>query len=337
MLRKGIPCAFLVALLALPGGALARRLPLLPLGRGQLTVLLGQTAQWQPEAGAAQTLTLIGGAPRSRHAGGLNAYVALQSASRACAGSARADHARLLTIGGFYRSGNLVRRGSALAPDGGAGRGAHAASADAGVLHERGSVRACVWLARQPGARARPTSQLIPLLNGLFAAAVWPTPAPARGYSLDAGAVGTGFSYSVSSVVCGSPHSGSRTRVAAGDEAADTISIGSLDCPTDGSSFNFFGSGGSALGAIVYTAAEAVGSPAVIGHLGGCDLDGLAGMSLAAARRYVAAVGCRTGRVLTAPFDSSLARGLVAEAQVDGGQATLAPAGTAVDLVTDGG
>ncbi len=341
MLRKGILAAVTAATLGLGLGlpavspAPARALPLLPLARGQLRVLLGQTGQWQPQAGKPLTLTLISGPPRGGHASRTTAFVALQPTARACAGSARADRAPLLAIPDFYSPGHLVAAGSPLAPDGGARRGVYAASLAAGPLTERGAVRACVWLAGRAGAGAGAVTRLIPLLNGLFGAAVWSLPG-GNGYGLDAAAVGTGFSYAVDSAVCGRSSAGPRTSVGEGDELAAALSLGDLDCAADGSRFAFFSAHGDPLGTIAYSEADARATPAVFGHLGGCELAGVDGLSLATARRYVAAVGCRVARVLTAPYDEALARAHVGEAQVDGGEATLAPPGTAVDLVING-
>lgn len=341
MLRKGLIARVTVAVLGLGLGAPAvspspaRALALLPLARGQLTVLLGQTDQWQPQAGAPLTLTLIGGPPRGSDPGRATAVVALQPVARACGASPRADHAPLLAIPGFYGPGHLVSAGSPLAPDGGAQHGVYAASLAAGVLSERGAVRACTWLVGPTGSAGSPRTQAIPLLNGLFGAAVWSLPG-GDGYGLDATAIGTGFSYTVDSAVCGEASAGPRTSVGEGDELAAAFSLGSLHCAADGSRFAFFSAHGDPLGAIAYSDADARATPAVFGHLGGCELGGVDGLSLAASRLYVAAVGCRIARVLTAPYDGALARGHVGEAQIDGGEATLAPAGTAVDLVTDG-
>jgi hypothetical protein len=70
--------------------------------------------------------------------------------------------------------------------------------------------------------------------------------------------------------------------------------------------------------------------------VGGCDLNGVGGLSLGDARRYVSAVGCRVARVLTAPHSSTVPRGDATAAQVDGGIAPVAPPGTSVDLVVNG-
>lgn len=315
--------------------ASARATGLLPLARGQLAVLLGQSGEWQPEAGVPETVTVIGGAPTATHAGSLTGYVALQASEHDCAASPAADHAALLSIPRFYSPADLVTAGSPLAPGGGA-HGVYAAAIDAGVLGEHGSVRACVWLARSADERTSHLSETMPLLNGLVAAAVFPNSVPADGYSLDAGAVGTSFGYQIESSVCGRLSTKPRVRVAADEEASDSVSVGSLNCPTDGSRFTFFDAAGSAVGVIGYTDAEALAAAPPIEHFGGCELDGLTGLSVAAARRFVTAVGCHAGRVLTAPFDGAVSRGHVTEAQVDGGVAPLAPPGTTVDLVTDG-
>ena len=313
--------------------------PLLPLAPGQLTVLLGDSGEWQPQAGAPLTLTLLAGPPRARHAPTLTAYVALQPTSKACGRSPQADREPVLDLGQIYASQTLIaNESSPLAPGGGAESGVHAATTPV-IVNASRTVRACTWLDTTIKKRAPAVSQDIPLLNGLFAAAVWSTGGAggtASGYTLDALSIGTGFQYAISTEFCGQTSNGPQGRVGAEEPASYQVSISSIDCPIDGTTFAFSGPGGSSLGSIQYTIAEANASPSTIGHVGGCDLDGVAGRTLVDARRYVTTVGCSVRRVLTAPHDPSLARGLVTEAQVDGGIAPVAPAGTAVDLVVNG-
>jgi hypothetical protein len=333
MLRSGVRSALLLVLISLIGTASARATPLLAMGRGQLSVLLGQDGEWQPQAGVPETLTLIAGPPGTPRAARLTAYVALQSAARSCGASPSAAGGPLFAIPQFYSAQDLVTAGSALAPTGGAAAGSYAVAVDAGVLREHGAVRACAWLDRSVRARAPHLSETIPLLNGLVAASVFPT---TGGYALDAGTIGTSFGFSAATAVCGSPSPARRVHVGAGQETSDIVSVGSLDCATDGTEFTFYDAAGAAVGALGYTNADALSASAPVAHFGGCDLEGVAGRSLAAARAYVAAVGCHVGRVLTAPADGVLPRGMVSEAQVDGGAAPLAPPGTTVDLVRDG-
>ena len=324
-----------LALLAAPAGALAAKL--LPLRPGELTVLLGQSGEWQPQSGSPLTLTLLAGPARSRRDLGLTAFVALQPTSKACAASPAADRGAAVDMGPIYSSATVVGPGNPLAPDGGAARDVHAASVGGIVVGVTGhSVKACTWLDSSATQRARATAQEIPLLNGLFAAAVWPTPAggAVAGYALDAESVGNAFSYDLSAAFCGTNSTTHGGHFASGDEASYQVSISSIDCPTDGSDFSFSGPGGSSLGSISYTVSDA--HSATIGHLGGCDLDGVGGLSLGSARHYVAAVGCHVARVLTAPYSSTVPRGGVTAAQVDGGIAPVAPSGTAVDLIVNG-
>jgi hypothetical protein len=335
-----VPAALigLIALLLLPGSALATKL--LPLHSGQLTVLLGDSGQWQPQTGTPLTLTLLAGPPRSRRAAGLTAYVALQPTSRACPASPAAEHAPVLDIGTIYSSSTLVGAGNALAPNGGASPGVHAVAVGGIVIGgSTHAITACTWLDTKPKKRAPAATQKIPLLNGLFAASVWASAGAGgtvSGYTLDAQSVGTAFSYSLSSVLCGATTTSQQGRFTAGQEASYQVSISSIDCPTDGSTFTFSGPGGASLGSIPYTITDAHASPATIAHVGGCDLNGVDGLSLADARRYTAAVGCRVARVLTGPHSNTLPRGGVTGAQVDGGTAPVAPAGTSVDLVVNG-
>jgi hypothetical protein len=327
--------------LALPlgtaGSALARTLPLLPLAHGQVRVLLGDSPYWLPVSGATG-LSLLAGSPRGSGSG-LNAYIALQSDAQPCARSANADHGRKLTFNGFFSARFRLPRLSPLAPTGGAQRGVYMAQASTTVA-QHGRVRACIWIAPQPTSNARPAVQEIPLLNGLFAASVAALPdgqaGPPSSYSVDAVDVLKPFSYRVSTTVCGTTTSDPRQSVAAGDQASASVTIGSGNCPADASTFSFSAARGRSLGKLIYTVADAGASPLVVAHLGACDLNGAAPTTQAAAKAYVAAVGCRVGRLLRAPRDKSLPRGYVSEVQVDGGIAQIAPRGTKVDLVING-
>jgi hypothetical protein len=320
------------------GSAAARTLPLLPLARGQVRVLLGDSPYWLPVSGRATQLSLLAGPARGGQRG-LNAYVALQSDAQRCAASARSDRGAKLTFAAFFSGRSLLPAQSPLAPDGGAERGVYAATAST-TVRQRGQVRACIWIARKPTARTRPIIQEIPLLNGLFAASVAALPGGHRGapssYSADGVYVLKPFSYDVATTVCGTTTTDPRQSVAAGAQASELVAIGSGDCATDASTFSFFGAGGRSLGQLSYTVAQASARPFVVAHLGACDLNGAAATTLAAAESYIGAVGCRVGRILRSPYDKALARGAVAEVQVDGGIAQIAPLGTTVDLVVDG-
>ena len=330
-------------LLALPlwfgfaGSSAGRTLPLLPLARGEVRVLLGDSPYWLPVSGPTE-LSLLAGPPRGSGSG-LNAYVALQSDAQGCAGSASADHGRKLTFAGFFSGRFRLPRQSALAPTGGAEPGVYMAHA-AATIAQHGRVRACVWIAPRPTSNARPAVQEIPLLNGLFAASVAALPdgqaGPSSTYSLDAVDVLRPFSYGVATTVCGATTRDPRQSVAAGDPASESLSLGSGNCPTDATTFSFFAAGGHSLGRLTYPLADAGAGPPVVVHLGACDLNAAAATTLAAARTYVAAVGCQVGRILKAPYDKALPRGYVTEAQVDGGIAQIAPRGTKIDLVLDG-
>jgi hypothetical protein len=208
------------------------------------------------------------------------------------------------------------------------------------TVAQRGQARACVWLASAPRTNTRPVVQEIPLLNGLFAASVAALPdgqaGPPTSYSVDAVDVLRPFSYGVATTVCGATTSDPRQHVAVGEPASDSVTIGSGNCPADASTFSFFAAGGRSLGRLTYTLADASASPPIVAHAGACDLNGAAATTLPAAEAYVGAVGCRVGRLLRAPYDKTLPRGYVTEAQVDGGIAQIAPPGTKVDLVLDG-
>lgn len=327
----------LVASLAVAGTAQALKLPLLPLARGHVRVLLGAQPYWMPVSGRT-TLTLLAG-PATRRQKALNAYIALHRAGQSCAASAKGDTASKLTFTSFFSGANVLPPVNPLAPNGGGERGVAAAS-EAVTVRQRGTVRACVWLAKQPATRTRAIVQQIPLLDGLFAASVAALPAGLHGaptsFSLDGFSVGSGFRYRVTSTVCGASTTDQMQSVASETQATELVSIGSGNCPSDTWAFSFTTPKGRSRGSISYALADFTATPWVIGHLGACDLTGATATTLAAARAFVAGVGCRVGRVLTQPYDKAVPRGMVSMVQVDGGVAQIAPPGTTVDLVVDG-
>lgn len=250
--------------------------PLLPLARGQLQVLLGNPSEWQPLSGSPLRVTLIAGPPRG-HLGD-SAYITLQRTGVRCASSPAAAHAQL-RLADYYSSTDLLsRQRSDLAPNGGTQSGDYAATLDSIVVHPRGQVRACVWLARTANSQSHPFTETIPLLNGLFGATVSAAPAGAGGmpgaYAMDARSAGRTFAYSVASDVCGSLSGSGRTTVPTDDAADFTVSVNATDCPIDGSRFSFFTPAGRTLGSIAYSDGEAAASTPAIAHLGGCDLNG---------------------------------------------------------------
>jgi hypothetical protein len=315
--------------------------PLLPFARGQLKVLLGQGPSWQPVAGTPLTLTLFSGRPRPRVSAKTNAYITLQSPSQRCARSAKGDHhAQRLEIPSYYVATHLVTKTSIFTPGGGAAAGTYAVSLSGVIVSGVGSVRVCVWLANKPKVKTRPYSQTIPLIGGLFAASVSNVPAlgisGSGAYALNAVYVARSFNYSVSTERCGTDEVDPAQSVAPGALAAESISLLRQPCAGDESVFSFTAPGRGALGSITYTATQAMTNPAGVGVLGGCELDPITVTKLSVATAYVVADGCKVGRLLVAPDDPTLPRGAVTEAQVDGGIAEVAPAGTTVDLVLNG-
>lgn len=326
---------------ALAGSAVATPLqPLLPFARGQLKVLLGQGPSWQPVAGTPLTLTLFSGRPRRGVSAKTNAYITLQSPRQRCARSAAGDHAHKLVIPAYYAATDLVSKTSIFTPGGGAAAGTYAAGLSGVIVSGVGSVRACVWLANKPKAKTRPYSQTIPLIGGLFAASVSDVPAlgvsGSAAYALNAVYVARSFNYTVSTVRCGSDQVDPSQSVGPGALAAESISFPGQPCAGDDSVFTFTAPGRGALGSITYTSTEATTNPAGVGVLGGCELDPITVTRLAVAAAYVVADGCKVGRLLVAAVDPKLPRGAVTEAQVDGGIAEVAPAGSTVDLVLNG-
>jgi hypothetical protein len=311
--------------------------PLLPLGRGEVIVTLGDPPQWLPVSGTATGLTVFSG----RAAGGASrdtAFVAVQRASRSCAGTPAGGHAQF-SIPDFYSADHLVSRGSLYAPDGGAAPGDYGVTLTGVVLHETSKVRICTWLAHKASDRGLVSDEEVPLLNGLFAAAVSAGPSAAAGagdsYTLNAVDVGRTFTYSIATDQCGTDSTDSET-VPDGELGTESIAYGAQSCATDGSTVTFTRVDGGSLGTIGYTVADALEAPPEVIGLGGCELDGLTVTSVTVASQYVSDVGCSVGRLLVSPYQSGIPRGAVIEAQVDGGVAEVAPKGTTVDLVLNG-
>jgi hypothetical protein len=339
--------------------------PLLPLARGGLLLSLGQPPAWQPVTGQPLTVTLFSGRPAVTPTTGLNAYIGLQSVVSACPASPRTEHGRLLTIDNYYQSADLLAPTSLFAPGGGAQAGDYQAAIPNIALAGGDQLRACLWIGRnrrlRPHRRGHgkkrheplppgrivpgkmvdgPITQDIPLLDGLFAASVSDVPSAGAAqratYTLDAAAVTRSFSYTVRTSQCGKTTAAPALQVAAGTLASEVVAVPGATCRGDGSQFAFTVAGAS-LGSIAYGPAQAEASPPTVIALGGCELDPVVGASVTAASRYVESDGCTVGNLLAAPFQAGLPRGAVIEAQVDGGVAELAPNGTRVDLVLNGG
>jgi hypothetical protein len=81
---------------------------------------------------------------------------------------------------------------------------------------------------------------------------------------------------------------------------------------------------------------EAPVSSSVIRHVGACDFDAAVARTVAEAISYLQAVGCRAGRTIVHAQTVGNARsGEVYGFSLHGGQATLAPPGTVVDLLIE--
>jgi hypothetical protein len=344
--RRGLSLLFVtVAALAVTAGIAAAKRPhqpptrsLLPLGRGQVVVSLGDPPQWLPLSGEPTYATVFAGRPRAPHAGAGNLYIAFQSPGRLCARSVSGDHARPLLASGYFRAADLVsRQQSPFAPDGGAAAGVYEQTLGPFTLHQSAATRACVWLGSSERSSALIASQLVPLLNRTFAASVSNLPQPGAGgtaYTMNAVA-GRGFTYSARTTACGRTASDTSQAVPAGTPASEAIAADPSPCPGDGTSFNF-DAGGQSLGSLNYTVAQAQGAVPFVLRAGGCELDAVDQTPLSDAVQYVQQDGCRLGNLLVSPFRRGLPRGVVIEAEVDGGIADLAPSGTTVDLVLNG-
>ena len=337
-------CAAIVALVAAgpSSGQTTRRAPhlratrLLALKRGQTVILLGPYGQWLPESGVPTTLTLLSGPPRAPNAAGETAYVALQRGAAACPRRAPAT-AQLFPA--YYVNAHLISRHPG-SPFSGAQPGDYAATINRLTVTQTGSTRACVWVGVTALNARLVHTQLIPLLNGLFAASVSTLASAgstaAHAYTLDAVDVGTPFSYAVTTGQCSSQYQDASGKVPDGELATESITLTAHPCPTDGSQFSFSSATGTAIGVLDYTVAQATASPPVVAALGGCEFDPVADTTVAEATAYVTAVGCTVHRLIAAPYQRGFAHGAVLGAQVDGGNAEVAPHGMAINLLLNG-
>jgi hypothetical protein len=325
---------------------------LLALPRGSFEISLGEAPEWMPLSGTAQTLTLIAGAPAKPGFSADNAYVGFISRGARCADTPVASKAPYSTLEHFFDRAHNGSHAGVFAPNGGAPGSSFVDSVPEVVVHQSTAARACIWLAKDAGAklvkrskkRKKPkrvasslvTSIVVPLLNRTFAASVsnlsGATPG-SGGYSMYAIDGAHVFRYTDATVQCGAKSSDAAT-VAAGTPGSESIAVSTAPCSTDESTFRF--TGHDVNRRLGYSIADAIASPAVTVTLGGCELDPLTGATLIAAKAYLTAVGCRLGKIEVTPYQKTLTRGAVAWASVDGGVAELAPAQTTVDLVLNG-
>lgn len=302
----------LAALTAAPASGRVR--PLLSLSPGNVLVSLGPASEWLPVGGSPTDLTLRAGRPAAAHPLRLNAYVAFRQPSRSCPASAPGH---TLTINHLYAPANFTEHHYEVTLP----------NVD---VRQRGSTLACVWLGPRRRHSRLAAGQIIPLLNGLFAASVSAL-GPDSAYTLEAMRVSRAFRYRASSTVCGRTYRDPVRTIAADEVGVEAVSYGADSCIGDGSRFTFTTIGARPLGALTYT----VRQPA-ISALGGCELDPVTGAALSQAEAYVRADGCSVKQTLAARFRAGTRRHSVVEALVDGGVAEIAPRGTAVDLVVNG-
>jgi hypothetical protein len=321
----------------LAGAAPAAGAPLEALRPGQVVVSLGQAPEWFPLSGQPIDVTVFAGRPRATRASSQNVYVEFQRADRGCPASPGADHRTPLVARAFFSRSHLLSRRSPFTPDGGAATDVHAMTLGPLTLHQTGSTRACVWLGRSTRTRDRLASPTIPLLNRAFAAAVSDLPQPGGAtpaYTLTAVA-GFSFAYAATTLACGERLADPGQPVAATTPVSEAVAPDPNPCAGDGTTF-VFSSPGRALPQLRFTAAQAQAGSAVVVHAGGCELDAIDAVPEAAAAAYVQADGCTVAGTEISPYSRSLPRGAVLYAMVDGGIASLAPAGTPVDLVLNG-
>jgi hypothetical protein len=359
--------AIATALIIVLGGAAGARtrhqIPtqkLLALAPGSFEVSLGNAPAWLPLSGVPETLTLIAGAPTSPRAAADNVYLGFVPATTACARTPGTSGRTFLTLGGFFsRAHGAATHAGVFAPNGGAAASTHIESVGEVVVPERGTAHVCVWLARTIGLAVKPrpvkgkhhkhkvkvkppkrslvATLSVPLLNSTFAASVSNLSGAtggAAGVNMFAIDGGRAFRYSANSTQCGRTAADPASTVAAGTPASESLSIGASPCTTDTTTFHF--SVGGVSQTLTYPIADAVATPTTSVGIGGCELDPLTGATLANAEAYLTAVGCSVAAVQVTPAQTSLPRGAVAWAAVDGGVAELAPTGTAVTLVVNG-
>jgi hypothetical protein len=347
---------------------------LLSLSRGSFEISLGDPPQWLPLSGTPQTLTLLAGSPTRPGYALANAYVGFVSAKAGCAATPADSGVSYTTLNHYFSSAHTGAHAGMFAPNGGAVASSYIASVPNVVIHQSGSVRACVWVASNIGAtqtiqvitrvkvitkgkkgkkvkkfkqvityrqqrapRSLATSLLLPLLNRTFAASVSNLSGAtpgSGGFTMYAIDGAHPFRYKVATLQCSRSSADGAATIAPGTPASESISISASPCSTDASTFTF--SGADIRRALSFPIADALTSPALTVRLGGCELDPLTGATLTAAEQYLSADGCKLGQIEVSPYEKSLVRGSVAWAAIDGGVAELAPTGTTVDLVLNG-
>ena len=114
---------------------------------------------WDPISGVPLTVTLWW-RPLLRPSAALNAYVAFQPLTRACAGSPAGDHEKLLT------GSHVILMASGDYANGDYRQGVYNFQFDKQItLNAAAYVQACIWIARSQRETVLPSSQVIPLLN----------------------------------------------------------------------------------------------------------------------------------------------------------------------------
>lgn len=284
-----------------------------PLTAGQSEVLLNGASSavpsppplnsWYPVSGSPVKVVLWS-RPLLRPSSQLNAYVALQSPEKPCAVSASADHARLLTQGQFYTVASSVN-------------GVYSLSFTQQVTLAKGPyVRACVWFARSVGNPVIASSQLIPLINGLFGSTMTSLGGPPVDVEGEAYSVGAAY------LITGTPDVTPEPLPSGGP-------AGFGEGPCVNTTFTFSYPGGPA--DVDYNCQEGIERPPVVEHIGAClfNIDEFSPQefTLADWLYYIQAQGCTVDYLQ--PNNNDIA---AIVATIDGGEASIAPFGTHVDL-----
>ncbi len=329
MSARGVALGLLIALL---GCSTARAqasgqfgLPLAPLAIGQSEVLLGDGASWKPVWGVPLYVTLWS-RPLFTPSKTDNAYVALQPVTRGCADSPTADHASSLLIApdvyaDAYQSDGTYEYQFAAHP----------------TLSVASSVQACIWFAHSPHEQVFPVSQVLPLINGAQGATITSLGSPPGWWGIDFFSLGFGegalappISITGTYDECGDSLSLDVGPTLGGSESSDgQCSDGSIDYDLT-ATFSFGGVGGNTLS---YDAALGTAMPPAVEHLGDCIF--APALPVAEAVYYLEKQGCTVDRLLP---DGEAASGpaTTVDTLIDGGEATVFPVGTHVDLEVTG-
>jgi hypothetical protein len=201
-------------------------------------------------------------------------------------------------------------------------------------LHASPNLRFCLWFSRSQRARVGAVRRTVNVAPQMFGAAMsyigrFGILADGPNLVVSAGAT-TPFSVTTSGPC---PNDDPETDAAGRSAVSGMYESGTLfqnwTDTCSGSLTTAYAPGGS----LTYSSAEYFG-PKPLKAIGDCFMGSAIGLDANQAKGYLAAVGCRPGRVSSRRSLNRRQRGEVFEFRVAGARATLVPRGTVVDIVT---